>query len=136
MGLDNIQREAEYALDCAQDNSEAACDARAAREDARQAQVDAKAERFTGAFLGKMLSEITGFTFRNVYHGGGFVSKTPGTVADIAIDALECGMSAEEGISILLTALQLCARKGDVDALRAVGTLAQAWGTQQVESAS
>lgn len=101
----------------------------------RAVEIANQAERFTSAFLGQPLSEITGFTFRNVYHGGGFTTKTPGTVADIAIDALECGMSAEEGISILLTALQLCARKGDVDALRAVGTLAQAWGTQQVEAA-
>ena len=114
-------------------------------EDARQAEMEAyqdaqdrsaeliakQADKFKTAFMGRCLADLTGFTTHVVITPAGGVKREPSTVADMAMDAMECGeLSLDDGIAVLLTAVQLCARKGDVDALKAVGVLAMAWGTE------
>lgn len=104
----------------------------------RAVEIANQAERFTSLFIGQPLSAYTG-AMRRQYVGANIHTKVPQTVADMAMDAMECRMTIEQGIAALLAAVQLCARKGDkgdIDAMRCVGTLALAWGTQQVESAS
>lgn len=129
---ENIALAAEAHFDAAQANSEAACDLRAAREDARQTAIDAKAEKFTTLFLGQPLNAYTG-DMRRSYMGEGFHVKVPQTVGDMAADALECGdLNIDRGIAVLLAAVQLCARKGDVDALKAVSALSLAWAAEHV----
>ena len=107
---------------------------RAMRNEAHQAQVEALADKFSTAFLKRALTDLTGFTTRPEFNGAHF-DRVPSTVADMTMDAMECGQTIEEGIALVLAAVQLCARKGDVDALRAVAALSLAWATEHVEVA-
>jgi hypothetical protein len=89
-------------------------------------------ELFAAKFIDKALDEPSGVGFK-VSDTNGHAEFVPGLVLDMAINAIYSFDNFEAGIEVVLSAVQLCARKGDVDALRAVGTLAQAWAVENAK---
>ena len=108
-------------------------DARAMRNEAHQTQVEVNAARFVNAVMTRDLHDATGFTTRIEY--GINYERVPGTVADMMVDALECGQQFEQGLVEQAQVIKLCAAKGDIDAVNYLNKLATAWATEHVEVA-